>query len=106
VIEGGFLLCSTSWITLGDLKYLHWSPAAVPRMGAKVSGRQFPLLTAASEPDRIRQALEATHWNKSKAAELLQWSRMTLYRKISKYNLSPSEVSPDGHEPKAFAAGR
>lgn len=31
------------------------------------------------------EALLATNWNKSKAAEKLQWSRMKLYRKMAKY---------------------
>ena len=32
-------------------------------------------------------ALDLTHWNKSAAAAQLHWSRMTLYRKLSKYAL-------------------
>jgi DNA-binding NtrC family response regulator len=40
------------------------------------------------ERERLMAALVATNWNKSKAAEQLHWSRMTLYRKISKYKLN------------------
>jgi transcriptional regulator with PAS, ATPase and Fis domain len=40
-----------------------------------------------SERDRVISALSATAWNKSKAAKQLRWSRMTLYRKMSKYNI-------------------
>jgi transcriptional regulator of acetoin/glycerol metabolism len=32
-------------------------------------------------------ALLSTNWNKSKAAEKLRWSRMTVYRKIAKYQI-------------------
>jgi DNA-binding NtrC family response regulator len=39
------------------------------------------------ERERILLALNATNWNKSKAAEKLSWSRMTLYRKLAKYHL-------------------
>jgi len=39
------------------------------------------------EQERIISALAATNWNKSKAAEQLQWSRMTLYRKLAKYSI-------------------
>jgi DNA-binding NtrC family response regulator len=39
------------------------------------------------ERDRLLTALLATRWNKSKAAQRLQWSRMTLYRKLAKYHL-------------------
>ncbi len=42
------------------------------------------------ERDRLLAALSATKWNKSKAAEKLQWSRMTLYRKMSKYSVHHS----------------
>jgi len=40
-----------------------------------------------SERDRILSILAATNWNKSRAATELKWSRMTLYRKLSKYEL-------------------
>jgi DNA-binding NtrC family response regulator len=39
------------------------------------------------ERDRLITALLSTRWNKSKAAQKLQWSRMTLYRKLAKYHL-------------------
>ncbi len=40
------------------------------------------------ERDRLLSALFSTNWNKSRAAEKLCWSRMTLYRKLAKYNLT------------------
>jgi DNA-binding NtrC family response regulator len=43
-----------------------------------------------TEEDRLRHALDVTHWNKSEAARHLQWSRMTLYRKLAKYHLMSS----------------
>jgi hypothetical protein len=45
--------------------------------------------------------LSQTHWNKSKAAERLHWSRMTVYRKIAKYQIVPSrqESTDVGTEP-------
>lgn len=48
---------------------------------------------AAANPDsgereRLLSTLLETKWNKSKAAEKLNWSRMTLYRKLAKYQLS------------------
>ncbi|MEN8780491.1 MAG: sigma-54 dependent transcriptional regulator [Flavobacteriaceae bacterium] len=41
-----------------------------------------------NERHTIVAALLANKWNKSKAAQKLKWSRMTLYRKIAKYNIS------------------
>jgi DNA-binding NtrC family response regulator len=40
-----------------------------------------------NEQERLISTLWATDWNKSKAARKLQWSRMTLYRKMAKYGL-------------------
>ena len=37
---------------------------------------------------RILDVLERVQWNKSEAAKRLQWSRMTLYRKLAYHNLS------------------
>jgi DNA-binding NtrC family response regulator len=40
------------------------------------------------ERDRLVAALTATNWNVSRAARQLQWSRMTLYRKLAQYQLA------------------
>jgi DNA-binding NtrC family response regulator len=44
-----------------------------------------------NERDRVLSALFATNWNKSKAAQKLHWSRMTLYRKMAKCHISTSQ---------------
>jgi DNA-binding NtrC family response regulator len=41
------------------------------------------------ERAQLLAALSSNSWNKSKAAQQLQWSRMTLYRKMAKYQISP-----------------
>jgi two-component system response regulator HydG/two-component system response regulator AtoC len=43
---------------------------------------------AFSERHRLLEVLNATHWNKSKAAQQLRWSRVTLYRKLARYGIS------------------
>jgi len=40
------------------------------------------------ERERMVSALLATHWNISEAARKLHWSRMTLYRKLAKYDVA------------------
>ena len=40
-----------------------------------------------AERDALLSALAATNWNKTKAAEQLHWSRMTLYRKMASYSV-------------------
>jgi two-component system response regulator HydG/two-component system response regulator AtoC len=42
------------------------------------------------ERDRLVFALSTTEWNVSQAARQLHWSRMTVYRKLAKYNLTRS----------------
>jgi two-component system, NtrC family, response regulator AtoC len=40
-----------------------------------------------NERDYLLSVLSATRWNKARAARELQWSRMTLYRKMSRYGI-------------------
>jgi DNA-binding NtrC family response regulator len=46
----------------------------------------------AGERDQLLDALKSTHWNKSRAAEKLQWSRMKIYRKMTKYKIETRET--------------
>jgi two-component system response regulator HydG/two-component system response regulator AtoC len=48
---------------------------------------------ASDERKRIVSTLLETNWNKSSAAQKLNWSRMTLYRKITKYNIIEKRTS-------------
>ncbi|MFO1153586.1 MAG: helix-turn-helix domain-containing protein [Rhodospirillales bacterium] len=44
-----------------------------------------------AERDRLVQALKATQWNKTQAARALNWSRMTLYRKLAHYHIGDDD---------------
>lgn len=57
-------------------------PAAFARLQAswRHSGEE--------ERSLILAALEATDWNKAEAAKALHWSRMTLYRKLTKHHVT------------------
>lgn len=44
-----------------------------------------------SERERLLSTLFSVSWNKSKAAQKLSWSRMTLYRKMAKYGIHDRE---------------
>jgi two-component system response regulator HydG/two-component system response regulator AtoC len=47
------------------------------------------------ERKQLVNALFAANWNKSRAATMLRWSRMTVYRKMAKYAVvHTSEVAP------------
>jgi two-component system response regulator HydG/two-component system response regulator AtoC len=54
---------------------------------------------APSERDRLLSALLSTNWNKSKAAQQLHWSRMTLYRKMAKYEIAKAPRPAEGTGP-------
>jgi len=64
---------------------------------------------AMSERHRLLNALNATQWNKSRAAEQLHWSRVTLYRKLAKYGIPDPTDDRKGDDSdakhKAKAAG-
>ena len=57
-----------------------------------------------SERDQLMYALLSSNWNKSKAAEKLHWSRMTLYRKMAKYEIAPREKKPSESERMAASS--
>jgi DNA-binding NtrC family response regulator len=40
-----------------------------------------------NDRERLMSALRSTDWNKTRAAQKLHWSRMTLYRKMAKFGL-------------------
>ncbi len=46
-----------------------------------------------NEQEQILSALLSTQWNKTKAAQKLNWSRMTLYRKMAKYHIGSSPTA-------------
>ena len=48
--------------------------------------------SSADERSRMLAALEETRWNKAEAARHLQWSRMTLYRKLSQYGIGDGDT--------------
>jgi DNA-binding NtrC family response regulator len=85
--------------------FVNLPPQPVARLELPGPLRQRLRLTAdlpADERTRLLSALFATNWNKSRAAEKLHWSRMTLYRKLAKYRLLRSEdpdISP-GDRPR------
>ena len=76
VVEGAY-----AELPGGDVKFLAAPSALLDRLRETQSA-------PAEERDRLLAALRDARWNKSRAAEHLRWSRMTLYRKIAKYGLN------------------
>jgi transcriptional regulator with PAS, ATPase and Fis domain len=59
----------------------------------RASGTTQPA-PSTDERDRVIAVLAASHWNKSRAADILHWSRMTLYRKMAKLQISKHRSPP------------
>ncbi len=75
-----------------DVEFLH-----APEAPSETSSDRLPSL-AQAERAHILRVLESVQWNKKQAAEILEISRGTLYRKIVEYGLET--------EPKPVARGR
>ena len=55
------------------------------------TGLDFNAVVGSVEADLIEQALEQTHWNKNRAAQLLGLNRTTLIEKIKKRGIVPRD---------------
>jgi transcriptional regulator with AAA-type ATPase domain/transposase len=82
LVEAVFIRCDSPAVSFIDLPELLRA-----RLG---EARGLPV----GEQDRLLSALLSTNWNKSKAALKLQWSRMTLYRKLEKYHIAVPAMNP------------
>ena len=74
-------------IRADDIEFLNAAAALAP-----AEPTRLPTLRDA-ERTHIQRALEAVRWNKKEAAQLLDISRGTLYRKIEEYGLIPANAS-------------
>jgi transcriptional regulator with GAF, ATPase, and Fis domain/tetratricopeptide (TPR) repeat protein len=85
VLENAAVLCEGDTIEADLLRVGEPEPDAVaPSHPASPS----PLaIRKATERQKILDALEATNWNKVKAAELLRMPRRTLYRRLAEFGL-------------------
>nr|WP_246490975.1 sigma-54 dependent transcriptional regulator [Chitinivorax tropicus] len=86
VLESAVLMAERDVIDVGDLGYLAANQVAV----------QDEHATHLEERTLLLRTLNQTRWNKSEAALRLNWSRMTLYRKLAKYELSPPDDGMPG----------
>jgi transcriptional regulator with PAS, ATPase and Fis domain len=73
-----------------NVQFLH--PTAAKQETTVVNSPLRPL--RAIEREHIQRVLDATNWNKKRAARVLEIGRETLYRKIDEFNLTPTLVPP------------
>lgn len=81
-MEHAFVFCDCNIITFDTLPF--------DFIGTTSPLRRPTNDTSENDSRRIVEALEKTAWNKAKAARILGLDRVTLYRKIKKYNLAES----------------
>jgi len=73
-------------IDVGDVQFMHpRRPSASPLAPPAALGSLRDV-----EREHIARVLDATRWNKKRAARVLQIGRETLYRKIAEFALTPS----------------
>jgi DNA-binding NtrC family response regulator len=80
-IEYAFINHSSNMLQATDL------PATI------LTDTDSSLFQQGTERDRLLATLVSCKWNKSKAAQQLNWSRMTLYRKMIKHQLADELAS-------------
>lgn len=81
-IERAFITCSSNALCAEDFRFLNFRAGSTSNRFTFMASRD-----TRTTSDEVRRALMATHWNKSKAAQLLKTSRMTVYRKMAKYGI-------------------
>ncbi|MBM4311326.1 MAG: PAS domain-containing protein [Deltaproteobacteria bacterium] len=79
VLERGFILCNSDIITTDHI--------ALQLKDAVPGDAMDEVLECSASREQIRDALEKTKWNRTKAAQLLGISRRTFYRKLKEFDL-------------------
>lgn len=90
VIENAVVVCNSDLISDQDLRVLRSSNSESPppiRKAAPV----IPTKKLRPNKESLLEALRTTHGNVTKAAEILKWSRSTMYREIAKHRIERSE---------------
>lgn len=92
VIEGAAAICASDRISDMDLRALRsFSSSAPPALVRTTAVAADSTKRFKPEKDILLNALQTTHWNMTRTAELLHWSRSTLYRNMARYKIERPE---------------
>ncbi|MBV9478983.1 MAG: sigma-54-dependent Fis family transcriptional regulator [Acidobacteria bacterium] len=91
VVESTLVFCHSTRVTRRDL------PPYLRALFASEERKRE------SEREKVLGALRASGWNRNDAARILGCSRMTLYRKMVKYDLFPHAEEPGAYDRNASA---
>ena len=95
LIERLVILKGEGTIGVGDIRDRHMDQgpeASPPTVALPSEGICFRTAVSRFENELITQALQRTHGNKNKAADLLRLNRTTLVEKIKRRRLGPEEA--------------
>jgi transcriptional regulator with PAS, ATPase and Fis domain len=92
VIETATMLGRSDVIGEDDLRGLKRKFTSAPLH--RTSSGILTTLPPGPEIDRLMKALRTTNWNVTRTARMLQWSRMTVYRKVAKYGVERPSGEP------------
>lgn len=81
LLEAVMVSTHSPWVTFQDLPETFRSQVLDARMPSE------------GEKDRLLVVLLSTRWNKAAAARKLSWSRMTLYRKMERYQIIRDDIN-------------
>ena len=86
-IEYALVLCPRGLIGKEHL------PPSTTRIPVDLEPRQGKFVYSQSERDELVKALEKNAWNQSATAKVLGVSRVTIWKRIKKYGLTPEGLS-------------
>jgi DNA-binding NtrC family response regulator len=76
-----------------EAAFIDPGPTAAGEIDLPPEFRKALETSSGGELERILLALSKTHWNRSRAADELRWSRMTLYRKMARHKITSPGVA-------------
>lgn len=105
-VEAAAIICESDQISERDLRAFHPCASSGSLPVTTVAVAAPPTNRMRPRRDVLIEALEATHWNMTKTAELLKWSRSTVYRQVTKYQIERPDFRIDNETSPSIVQGQ